>query len=98
MTPTPNECPRYAIKQSDDEAPVLELGGNVEYFFLAIAPRSTLALSGRICLRLIYKSNRTIWHLNCVQTNELCQIKLLEIELFDCLTMCKQLNRIMSVK
>ena len=26
---SPNECPRYDIKQSDDEAPALEFGGNV---------------------------------------------------------------------
>ena len=26
-TPTPNECPRYDTKQSDGEAPILELWG-----------------------------------------------------------------------
>ena len=42
----PTECPRYDIKQFDDEAPVM-LGalGNAEYPFVAIAPRSLLARS-----------------------------------------------------
>ena len=30
-----------------------------------------------------YGSNRTVWHQNCVQTNELCSIDSFEIELFD---------------
>ena len=39
-----NECPGYDNKQSDGEAPVmLCLWGHVEYPFIAIAPRSTLA-------------------------------------------------------
>ena len=37
-----NECPEYDTKQSDSEA--LE---NIEYPFIAIAPRSTLAWSDR---------------------------------------------------
>ena len=41
---SPNECPGYDIKQSDDEAPVNAGAlGNVEYSFIAIAPLSTLA-------------------------------------------------------
>ena len=36
------ECPRYDIKQSDDEAGAL---GNAEYPFIAIAPRPTKARS-----------------------------------------------------
>ena len=40
MTPLPQECPRYDIKQSDGEAL-----GNVEYPFIAIVPRSTLIWS-----------------------------------------------------
>ena len=39
--PPPNEYPRYNIKLSDDEGLDLDLG-NVEYPFIAIAPRSTL--------------------------------------------------------
>ena len=43
---SPNECPGYDIQQSDGEASVmLELLGNVECPFIAIAPRSTLAWS-----------------------------------------------------
>ena len=38
-----NECPRYDTKQSDAGAL-----GNAVYFFIAIAPRSTLAWSGNI--------------------------------------------------
>ena len=42
-----NECPGYDTKQSDGVAPVmLELWGNAEYLFIAIAPWSTLARSG----------------------------------------------------
>ena len=51
---TPKECPRYDIKQSDDELP-----GNEEYLFIAIAPRSTLAWSGSTWYGPIYGSNRT---------------------------------------
>ena len=39
----------------------------------------------------IYGSNRTVWYLNCVQTNDLCKIVLLEIELFDHLCVNKWL-------
>ena len=37
-------------------------------------------------------SNRTIWHLNWVKTNDLRKIKLLEIEQFDHLTACKKMT------
>ena len=37
----------------------------------------------------IYESNKTDFHLNWVQTNELCEIELFEIELFDHLIMFK---------
>ena len=57
--------------------------GNMKYPFIAIAPRSTLAQSGSIWLGPIYGSNRTVWHFNWVQTNDLCEIELLEIELLD---------------
>ena len=36
------------MKLSDGEAPVLELWGIVEYFFIAITPRFTLTWSGSI--------------------------------------------------
>ena len=43
--PSPNECPAYDIKQSDSEAPVLDIWGNMEYPFIAIAATSTLTRS-----------------------------------------------------
>ena len=42
----PHECPGHDTKQSDSEVPGAL--GNVEYPFIAIAPRSTLARSGSI--------------------------------------------------
>ena len=62
----------------------------MEYLFIAIAPRSTLAQSGNSWYGPIYGSNRTVWHLICVQTNDL--IELLEIELFDYLSVSKQMT------
>ena len=55
----PKECPGHDIKQSDG----FQLGylGNVEYPFIAIATRSTLAQSGSSWFGPIYGSNRTIW-------------------------------------
>ena len=53
---------RYDTKQFDGETPVLELLWDVEYPFIAIAPRSTLTQNG---------SNRNVWHLNCMETNDL---------------------------
>ena len=44
--------------------------GNVEYPFIAITSRSTLARNVSTWKGPIYDSNRTVWHLNCVQTNE----------------------------
>ena len=53
-------------QKPDGEASVtLELWGNAEYPFIAIAPRSTLVGSK-------YGSNRTVRHSNRVQTNDLC--------------------------
>ena len=46
--------------------------GNVEYPFIAIAVKSTLAWSGSIWKGPIYWSNRTVWYLNWVQTNDVC--------------------------
>ena len=43
-TPT-NECPNYDTRQSDGEVLALDLG-NMEYPFIAFAPRPTLARNG----------------------------------------------------
>ena len=40
---------------------------NVEFLFIAIVPRSTLARSGNTWLGLICGSNRNDWHLNWVK-------------------------------
>ena len=42
--PNINECAGYDIKHSNGEAPVV----NMEYQFIAIIPRSTLAKNGSI--------------------------------------------------
>ena len=65
---------------------------NMEYPFIAIAARFTLTQSGSTWLDPIDGSNRTIWHLNYVQTNDVCQIEFHEIELFDHLNACKQMT------
>ena len=57
--------------------------GKVEYPFIAIALRSTLARSGNTWKRPIYGSNRIVWLLNWMQANDLYLIELPEIELFD---------------
>ena len=49
-----NEGLEYDTKQSDDEAPVLEIMGSVENFFTAITR------SGSTCRSSIYMSNRTV--------------------------------------
>ena len=36
--------------------------------------------------------NRTVWHLNRVQTNDLCETEWLKIELFGYLTVYKQIT------
>ena len=66
------------IKQFDDEAPVM-----LELWGVQSTPSLPL-LSGPI-----YGSNRSVWYLNCIQTNDLCEIELFEIELFNDLTVCK---------
>ena len=45
-----NECPGYDIKQFDGVCGSHNAGAlrNIEYFFIAIAPRSTLTQSGSI--------------------------------------------------
>ena len=42
----PNECFGYDIKPSDCETPVCGALGNVEYLFIAIAPRFTRTQNG----------------------------------------------------
>ena len=64
---------------------------NAEYLFIVITPGSTVSHSGSTWKGFIYGSNRTGWHLNCEQTNDLYQTELLERELFDHLTVCKQM-------
>ena len=49
-----NNCPGFDTKPSDDEVPVLELWGNVEYSFNAITPKTTLAWMGSLCVKLNY--------------------------------------------
>ena len=44
--PDLNDCPDYNIKLSDGEGSSPGDLGNVEYLFITIAPRSTLAQSG----------------------------------------------------
>ena len=46
--------------------------GNAEYPLIATAFRFTLARSGNTWKGPIYGSNRIVWHLNWVQTNDLC--------------------------
>ena len=44
-----HDCLRYDTKQSDGEVPaMLELWGNVEYPFIAIAPRSRMVAPDRV--------------------------------------------------
>ena len=66
----------------------------MEYHFIAIALRSTLIQIGSTWLGPIYGPNGTVWYLNWVQTNDLHNIGLLEIELFDHLIVCKQMTDI----
>ena len=67
----PNKCPGYDIKQSDGVAPVM-----LEVWGMRIIP-SLPSFLGSLWPRVVapdstYGSNRTIWHLNWVQTNNLC--------------------------
>ena len=45
-------------------------------------------------MRLEYGSNRTVWHLNCVQSNDVFYVLVLKIELFDHLTVYNQMTDI----
>ena len=81
----------YIIEQSDDEAAVM-----LEPWRMQCRP-SLPSFLGTLCVGVvapespIYGSNRTVWHLNWVQINDLSWIILLEIELFDNSIACKQM-------
>ena len=62
VTP-PNECPAYNIKLFDGKVPALEI------WAMWCTP-SLPSLPGQL-----YVSNRTVWHLNWVQTNDFCLIE-----------------------
>ena len=83
-----NECPEYDIKQSNGEA-------YAEYPFIAITPMSTLTWSGSTWQDPMYGSNRTVWHLNWVQTNDLCLISDTYqcLGLFNFVDLCLQIPR-----
>ena len=83
----PNECPSYDIKQSDSVKPF----GDVDNLFIVIAPSSTLTWSGSAWLGPNYGKNKTVWHLNCSQANDLYKIELLEIEQLDHQIVCKKM-------
>ena len=84
---TPNECPGYDTKQSDWEAPFVELWEMWSNPFIVIAPKSTLARNSSTDQGPIYNSNRTDWYLNSVQINDLHKIESLEREVC-LLTVC----------
>ena len=64
----PNKCPGYDTKQSDGEAPVLlELCGMQSAPSLPLLPGPLWARVVAPDMGPIYKSNRTVWHLNWVQ-------------------------------
>ena len=70
--------------------------GNAEYPFIAITLRSTMIRNRSIWQGPIYGSNPAVWHLNWVQTDDWCQIKLFEIELLHHLTVCIHIRDIFS--
>ena len=85
-------CPRYEIKQSDVEVPVM-----LELWEMWCTPSLSLhpgpLWSGEVASdRVLCMGQKTVWHLNWVKSNDSCWIELFEIELFDQLTMCKQLT------
>ena len=86
-----NECPEYNTKRFNGEAPLmLELLWMQSTSSLPSHPGPLWNDSTWLCL--IYGSKRYIWHLNCVQTNDLWLIDLFEIELFDHLSVCKEMT------
>ena len=60
----------------------------IEYPFIIIALRFTLTRNGNAWYGPLYESDRTVWHLNSVQTKGLFFIELFEIESFAYLTEC----------
>ena len=87
-----NECLGYDIKQSDGEALViLELWGMQSTISLPLLQSPFWHRVGAPDKPPIYGLIRIVWHLNQMQTNDLCQTELFEIELFDHLTLCKQM-------
>ena len=85
------ECHGYDTKQSDVETSILELWWMWTTRLLPLLPGSlwprTVAPD-----RILSIDQINVWHLICVQTNDICKIELLEIELFDHLTVCKQMT------
>ena len=67
--------------------------GDVKYSFIGIVPMSTLSWSGSTWKGSINGSNRTVWHLNWVQTKDMLNW-IVKIELFDDLTVCKPMTDI----
>ena len=56
----------------------------MEYYFIAI-----------VLMCILNRSERTVLHLNWMQTNDFHLIELLEIELFDYLTVSKQITDVL---
>ena len=89
--PSPNKCPVCNTKQSDGKALVM-----LELWGMRSTP-SLPSLPGPLWPRvvapdsLIYWSNRTVWHLNWEQTNDLCKIELFRI-MYIYLNVCKQMT------
>ena len=91
----PHESPRYNFKPSDSEASgMLELWGMWSTPSLPLLPGPLWPGMVAPEKGSIYESNRTRSHLNWVQTNDLCWIELLEIELFDPLTVYRQMTNV----
>ena len=60
--------------------------------FIAVTPQLTLTWSGSTWEGPINGSNRSAWDVNSEKTNDSWYIELLEIELFDHLTVYKQMT------
>ena len=58
---------------------------------IAITPGSLRTRVVELDGVLLMGSNKTVWHLNWVQTNNLYKIEIFEIELFDYSTVSKQI-------
>ena len=88
---TLNKHPGYEIKQSVSEAPIM-----LDIWEMRCTP-SLLLLSGPLWSSVVVRdkgfingSNRTAWHLNWVQSNDICLIELFGMELW--LFNCKQMT------